>query len=185
MKDEQRLIEDVLMGKHESFEPLLRPYRQGMLNMAYRMTGNLEEAKEVCQEAVFKVFRYLKTFKKGKSFKSWLYRVVMNSAYDRLRQEARHSNTAGASDTSFPDETHNPEKRYLELEIKEKIRASFRLLTPKEKSVFLLRDGEGMSIRETSEVLGCSSLSVRTHLSRARAKIRMEFARVYRLDRGK
>ena len=59
MTNEEKWIADVLGGNHDSFEPLLRPYRKGMLNVAYRLTGNFEEAKEVCQEAVIKVYKYL------------------------------------------------------------------------------------------------------------------------------
>jgi len=55
MKNNDELVEEVLRGDDVSFEILLRPYRQGILNMAYRMTENLEEAKEVCQDTLIKI----------------------------------------------------------------------------------------------------------------------------------
>jgi RNA polymerase sigma-70 factor (ECF subfamily) len=59
--------------------------------------------------------------------------------------------------------------------MKEKIQSMLDILSPKEKAVFLLRDSEGLSVREASLVLGCSQISVRTHLSRARQKIKTHF----------
>ena len=179
MKNEDELVKAVLQGDHSSFEPLLRPYRRGLLNMAYRMTGNLEEAKEVCQEALIRIFRYLSKFKKGRSFKNWIYKIVMNTAYDFLRGKKRHEEIVGKQKRLAVSPAPDPEKQLLNKEIKDKIEACLQSLSPKEKAVFLLRDEEGLSIDETSRILGCSSLSVRTHLSRARQKIRTRFESMF------
>jgi len=93
MKNEDELVGEALQGDHSSFEQLLRPYRQGLLNMAYRMTGNREEAKEICQDALIKVYKYLHRFKRGKSFKNWAYKITVNSAYDFLRKKKRFEDT--------------------------------------------------------------------------------------------
>jgi len=175
MKDEDTLIEEVLQGNHSSFEPLLQPYRQGFLTMAYRMTGNMEEAKEVCQEALFKMFRYLGSFKKGRSFKTWAYRIVMNTSFDFLREKKKIEKVLEVQKRSFVFENSDAEKRVWNREIREKIQNVLHILTPKEKAVFLLRDGEGLSVWEASKVLGCSQMSIRTHLSRARQKMRGHF----------
>ena len=76
-------------------------------------------------------------------------------------------------------DAYNPEKKFLNQEIKEKIQSCLHILSPKERAVFLLRDGEGLSIKEASMVLGSSSISIRTHLSRARQKIRARFEKIY------
>lgn len=178
MKSDDELVEEVLRGDHVSFELLLRPYRQGLLNMVYRMTGNLEEAKEVCQEAVIKVYKYLNKFEKGRSFKGWVYRITVNSAYDFLRRKKKYENMLESQKSMIRSEIPDPEKKLLNKEIKEKINACLQNLSPKEKAVFLLRDEEGFSIEEASKVLGCSSVSVRTHLSHARQKIRAQFEKM-------
>lgn len=179
MENEQALVEDVLSGNSDSLEPLLRPYRQGMLTMAYRMAGNLEAAKEICQEALIKVFRYLGSYKEGKSFKSWLYRIVMNSAHDYMRREAKHSHVFDAHEDYIGDETQNPEKKYLHKEIRDIVQKCLEHLTPKERAVFMLRDAQGLCIKEAAQALGCSSASVRTHISRARAKVRSQFEKIH------
>lgn len=167
------------MGDETAFENLLRPYRQGMLNTAYRMTGNSEEAKEVFQEAVIKVFKYLRSFKRGKSFKNWIYKTLINCAYDGLKKRGRREQMIENQKRQTVKQIHSPEAEFLNGEIKEKIQTFLQVLSPKEKAVFLLRDVDGLSIKEASEVLKSSSVSVRTHLSRARQKIRREFEKKY------
>ena len=177
MKNDDELVGEVLEGNHSSFEVLLRPHRQGLLNMAFRMTGNFEEAKEICQEALIKIYRYLHRFEKGKSFKSWIYKITMNSAYDFMRKRKRSEDIVESQKRQISGASPNPEQQFLNKEIRSKIESSLRNLSPKEKAVFLLRDGDGFSVEETSRILRCSSLSVRTHLSRARKKIRIQFER--------
>lgn len=178
MKNDDELVGEVLKGDQSSFELLLRPYRLGLLNMAYRMTGNREEAKEICQDALIKVYRYLHRYEKGKSFKSWVYKITMNSAYDFLRKKKKSDDIIESQKDLHFATSPNPEQQFLNREIRSKIESCLRNLSPKEKAVFLLRDGDGFSVEETSEILKCSSLSVRTHLSRARKKIRAQFDKV-------
>lgn len=68
--------------------------------------------------------------------------------------------------------------------MREKIQGVLDILSPKEKAVFLLRDSEGLSVREASLVLGCSQMSIRTHLSRARQKIKNHFAKNHLKETG-
>ncbi len=178
MKNEDELVGEVLKGDQSSFELLLRPYRLGLLNMAYRMTGNREEAKEICQDALMKVYRYLHRYERGKSFKSWVYKITMNSAYDFLRKKKKSEDIIERHKGLLPAASPNPEQQFLNREIRSKIESCLQNLSPKEKAVFLLRDGDGFSVEETSEILKCSSLSVRTHLSRARKKIRAQFEKL-------
>jgi RNA polymerase sigma-70 factor (ECF subfamily) len=146
--------------------------------MAYHLTGNLEEAKEVCQEALIKVYRYLDKFKKGRSFKSWIYRITVNSAYDSLRKKKKYEDLVDSQKKVDFSAGHDPEKQLLNTEIRAKIETCLKDLSPKEKATFLLRDGEGFSIQEASEILKCSSISIRTHLSRARKKIREQYEKI-------
>ncbi|NIM92038.1 MAG: sigma-70 family RNA polymerase sigma factor [Candidatus Aminicenantes bacterium] len=178
MKSEEELVEESLNGNHASFELLLRPYRQGILNMAVRMTGNTEDAKEVCQEAIIKVYKYLKNFRKGQSFRNWFLKILVNSSYDFLRKRKKSAEIIERQMNMGLPRNSDVEQKFLQSEIREKIQVCLQDLTPKEKSTFLLRDQEGYSIQETSEVLGVSTGSVRTHLSRARRKIRRRFQKI-------
>lgn len=175
MRDEDKLVEDVLQGEHSSFELLLQPYRQGYLNMAYRITGDREDAREVCQDALLKIFKYLKSYKRGRSFKTWSYKVLMNTSYDFLREKRKLKRAIDSQKTVSVYEIPQIEQRVWKTQMREKIQSILDILSPREKAVFLLRDSEGLSVKEASLVLGCSQISIRTHLSRARQKIKAHF----------
>ncbi len=172
MRDEDRLVEEILQGERSSFMILLQPYEQGFLNVAYRLTGDRETAREVCQEALLKIFKYLRSFRRGRSFKAWAYRVLVNTAYDFLKETRKQEEAVRAHGKSLLPADSEPEKRLIQREVGEKILASLHGLTRRERAVFLLRDGEGFSVAETAQALGCSRVSVRTHLCRARMKMR-------------
>jgi RNA polymerase sigma-70 factor (ECF subfamily) len=172
MKNEEELIERALRGDEAAFELLLYPYRNSMLNLSYRMVGNLEDAKEVSQEAIFKIFRYLNGYKKGKGFKNWMYKIVVNASNDFLRKRRKQADIFAMKKVMAENLMTNPETQFLNKEVRDKIAFCLEDLSPKEKAVFLLRDGEGLSVKEAAGVLGSSSMSVRTHLSRARQKLR-------------
>ncbi len=179
MKDEDKLVEDVLQGEHSSFELLLQPYRQGFLNMAYRITGDREEAQEVCQDALLKIFKYLRSYKKGRSFKTWAYKILMNTSYDFLKEKRKMKRVIESQKSASVYELPQVEQKVWKKQMREKIQGVLDILSPKEKAVFLLRDSEGLSVKEASQILRCSQISVRTHLSRARQKIKTHFEKNY------
>ena len=178
MKDENALAAEAAKGDPRAFGSLVRPYRRGMLNLAYRMTGNEEEAKEIIQEALIKSFRYLHRFDRKRSFKNWLYKITANASRDFLRKKIRHQTAVNESGWEVQEET-TPESRFLNKEIKAKIDQCLQDLSPKEKLVYLLRERQGFSVKETAQITGASSASVRTHLSRARKKIKSRFVSIY------
>jgi RNA polymerase sigma-70 factor (ECF subfamily) len=179
MKSEEELIEKILNGDVSNFETLLQPYRQGVLNMAIYMTGDVEEAKEVCQEAFIKIFRYLRSFKKGKNFKNWLYKTVINCSYDNLNKKKRYGQMIEGQMDAFKPRAVDPEETYIQDELRIKLNNCLQVLSPKEKAIFLLRDKQGLSIEETAGILKSSSISIRANLSRARKKLRMQIEKLY------
>lgn len=179
MKNEGELIEAALQGNEEAFVTLLRPYRDNMLNLSYRMVWNLEDAKEVCQEVVIKIFKYLGRFKKGHNFKNWVYKIVVNTSSDFLRKKRKSEDIVAMKKVLGVDSSINPEAQFLNREVKDKIAYCLGTLSPKERAIFLLRDGEGLSVKEAAAVLGTSAISVRTHLSRARQKLRVGLEKIF------
>lgn len=182
MKNEEELIEAALQGDEGAFELLLYPYRNSMLNLSYRMVGNLEDAKEVCQDVILKIFRYLNGYKKGKSFKNWMYKIVINASNDFLRKRKKQEDIFTMKKVMARNSVANPEAQFLNKEVRGKIAYCLEGLSPKEKAVFLLRDVEGLSVREAAGLLGSSSMSVRTHLSRARQKLKRQLERIFTED---
>jgi RNA polymerase sigma-70 factor (ECF subfamily) len=166
---ENRLVELVLRGDSEAFEPLVTPYRKILLNMAYRLSQNWEDAREISQETLFRAYRYLRSFDQERSFKNWLLQIMTNvwrsSKPHRLEPE-RFAELASAAALG------NPAEDRLRSETRSQIMACMDRLSPQEREVFLLRDIEELNIKETARALGISALSVRVRLSSARKKIR-------------
>ncbi len=175
MTDEKRLVDRTLAGDAEAFSLLLEPHRRSMMNLAYRMAGNLESAEEICQESLIKVFKYLPKYQTGRSLRNWILKITVNAAYDFLRLKKREENLIDAHKQSGVLSTDSPEKSVMNRELGRRLQSCLLYLTPKERMVFLLRDGEGFSVRETASLLRSSSMAVRTHLSRARSKVRERF----------
>ena len=163
------MVELVLSGRTEAFEPLVTPYRRLLLTLAYRLCRNVEEAKEISQETLMRAFRYLGSFDRKRSFKNWLLQIEMNVWRSLGRRTA---DEAALQEVATGHRQEDPEANLAEKETREKLLSCLERLSPREKEVFLLRDIEGRTVRETAEVLRTSSISVRVHLTRARDKIR-------------
>ena len=194
---EKELIAMVLSGRTEAFEPLVTPYRGQLLALASRLTRNREEALEVAQEALLRAFRSLGRFDVSRSFRNWLFQIAANEARDRYRKRTREkaafkdvadhapSATTGSAVATRLSRT-NPEAAHDRMELRADIMHTLAVLSPREREVFVLRDLEELDIRETSRVLGCSSLSVRVNLSSARRKLREAIRRDFpHLEEGR
>jgi len=179
MKDEEQLLEKALQGDARAFERLLFPYRQGMLNLALRITQNVEDAQEVCQDAMLKIFRHLDKYRPERNLKNWIYQIVANAARDLLRKRKKQDLSVSSQSIGEGERQSSPEDSLLQGEMRDMLQTCFKFLSPKEKIVFVLRDVEGHSIQETASLLRLSSVSVRTHLSRARRKLRVRFEKIY------
>jgi len=161
----------VLAGRSEAFEPLVTPYRQALLGLACRLTGNAEDAKEVAQEALLRAFRHLARYDTSRSFRNWLFGIAANQARDRLRQRRREADLAAAAGRELRP-ADDPEAGRRAREFRLALERCLSVLGPREREVFILRDLEDLDIKETARALGCSNVSVRVHLSSARRKLR-------------
>jgi RNA polymerase sigma-70 factor (ECF subfamily) len=174
---EKELIDMVLSGRTEAFEPLVTPHRDRLLALATRLTRNREEALEVAQEALLRAYRSLARFDASRSFRNWLFQIAANEARDRYRRKSRElaafSEVVDRAPSAMTGPAAaGPEAGHDRQELRAGIMRSLAALSPREREVFVLRDLEELDIRETSRVLGCSAISVRVNLSSARRKLR-------------
>jgi len=178
---EKALIERVLAGDSAAFEPLVLPYRRPMLSLAYRIVQNAEDAKEIAQEALLRAFKYLRRCDLERSFRNWLYQILVNAARDHGRRRGLESSLRSADPLteSSPSPEAGPEAAHEAGEVRAQVLDCLDGVSPKEREVFLLRDIEEMGVAATAEALGLSQLSVRVHLSRARRKIKERMKQSY------
>jgi len=168
------LIERVLDGDLDAFEPLITPYRQPLLGLAYRITQNWEDAKETSQETFLRAFKYLGKVDLQRSFRNWIYQILINTARHHQKKRAiqeRLKREIGVDEALAPPAS-DPERRELDRELRSQLMDCLDGLSDREREVFLLRDIEGLNIKETAGIVGSSSVSVRVHLSAARKKIK-------------
>jgi RNA polymerase sigma-70 factor (ECF subfamily) len=168
---EKELVTMVLSGRTEAFEPLVMPHRRPLLALAYRLTRDREEALEVAQEALLRAFRSLARYDVSRSFKNWLFQIAANEARDRFRKRTREKAALESAAREKPASA-GPEAGRERREIRSDILECLAVLSPREREVFVMRDLEELSIKETARALGCSSISVRVGLSSARRKLR-------------
>jgi RNA polymerase sigma-70 factor (ECF subfamily) len=85
---EKELVQQALNGNSSAFKELVLPYRQSLLHLAYRMTGNMEEAMDIAQETILRCFQYLHRFDPEKTFRHWLFQIALNLSHDARRKKS-------------------------------------------------------------------------------------------------
>jgi RNA polymerase sigma-70 factor (ECF subfamily) len=181
---DQELVAKAQAKDYAAFEQLLDRYEDKIFRLAYRFVRNESEAKEILQDTFLTIWRKLDTFKGDAQFSSWLYRVAANAALMRLRSQRRHPEVStedlpiGYLDNygQLPPVIENwakrPDEELASDELRRHIQSAVDALPEIYRTVFLIRDVEGLSTEETAEVLQISVPTVKTRLHRARIALR-------------
>lgn len=159
-----QVIDRVQAGDHDAFGELLKPYRNKAFGLCYSIVRNTEDAKDILQISFIKAYHNIGAFRRGSSFYTWLYRIVVNSAKDHLRQKT-HGSTLPLENIS--GEYSTDEEGLLQKELKEKLNAAIAKLSEKQQLVFVMKHVNGMKIKEISQILHCAPSTVKIHLFRA------------------
>lgn len=179
-EQERLLIERAKSGDVESFETLIRNHQSYAYNIAFRMIGNEEDAKDAAQEALIKVFKNLHAFKGDSAFSTWLYRIVMNTCKDLLRKRKPNEISIdkgfetddGEVHLEIEDNTNDPVSKYEQQEVRVTIETALDELPDNYKSVVVLREIQGLSYDEISEIEDIPVGTVRSRINRGRRILR-------------
>jgi len=164
------LIQKAKDGDVQAFESLFYRYQTKVLNLAFRIVGDQDCAKDVTQETFIRIYHSLKQFKNEKKFFSWLYRITINVCYDFLRKENRFRHSS--IDEQVANSTIMSEQKNEKSELVEKIYEMINLLSTQQKTTFILRETEGLKCKEIAKVMECPVGTVRSHLFHARKKLK-------------
>ena len=187
---ETSLVHAAKDGDLSAFEELIRRYDRKVIRIAFHITHNQEDAEDAAQDAFLKAFRGLAHFEEKSRFSTWLFRIAVNESLMKVRQrrgfqvvsiEQDNNEDPDALPLEIVDWSPNPEQLYSQSELREILAKALRGLSSNYRTVFLLRDVEGLTIEETAEVLNLSISAVKARLMRARLRLRERLNRHFRL----
>lgn len=174
---EEVLVDRSKRGDVAAFEELISQYEKKVYNLAYRLTGNYDDASDVAQEAFLRAFGRIREFRGDSSFATWLFRIVSNACLDELRKRRRQRVTSldepvsteeGDMQRQVADSGDGPEQSLERQEIRRAVQESINSLDEEFRMVVILRDIQGHSYEEIAMILDLSLGTVKSRLNRAR-----------------
>ncbi len=189
-KDESVLVADAKAGSYAAFEELVNRYEKKIYRLGLNLTGSPEDAEDMLQETFLKAFEHLPTFREDSRFYTWIVRIAINQGLMKLRKR-RSSKEVQLDDASnddgeimpreFADWRPNPEQELERTELERILQSAARSLPVTFRTVFFLRDVEGLSTEETAEMLNLSEGAVKARLFRARLRLREELSKTLKI----
>lgn len=182
MPDED-IVRRILAGDGSLFELIMRRYNQRLFRVVRALLGNDDEAEEVVQQAYVNAYTHLRQFAGQASFATWLTRIAVHEAYASARRRKRTDSfprAVGAGDAdleggdTMPSRTPDPERQAAAAEVRRLLEAAIDSLRPTYRSVFVLREVEGLSTHETAEILGLTEEAVKVRFHRGKALLRKD-----------
>lgn len=180
-RTDEELAQALKRGEEPAFDELVRRHQGRVYAVAFRLTSSREDALDVAQEALLKAYRKIDSWEPTGGFLSWLMRLTSNQAIDHLRRRKRHQHQSleeaqgGAERAAAAEKVGMDVARQAQAqEIESRVQAALSVLSPAQRTVFVLRHYEGMALAEIAPVLGCTVGSVKVHLFRALKKMQSE-----------
>src|ERR1043166_5822693 len=180
---DEELVRLSQKGDRSAFEELVERHQQKAFRIAFDFTRDREEAKDLSQDAFLRAYTHLNNFDGRSSFYTWFYRILVNICLDYRRRKKRgpaeEFNEAVESqlDPSHPG-AHpvSPDQRVLAEQFSEKISKALEALPAKQRTAFILKNHQGLSIREIAEIMQTAEGTVKVHLHRAVTALRANLA---------
>lgn len=184
-------IERLRAREHEAFNRLVMDCHTSVYRLAYRLLRNADDAQDVAQESFLAAYEGIGGFQQRASIKTWLLSITYRKAVDRVRKRAEESHIGSdalddaglwkiaQSVESFTDWGVNPEQSFSNDQMKDHLRAALNKLPAQSKAVFELRDLQGFSSKETSDILGINEGAVRVRLHRVRQFLMSELQTLF------
>jgi RNA polymerase sigma-70 factor (ECF subfamily) len=176
------LVTKARSGDADAFRVLVERHSRPLFRMAFRMTGNQQDAEDVVQESFLRAYRQLGKFDERASFGTWLYRIATNCSLDVMRSRKRRAKQeagpeaelSGMEDPvlSLPSGDPTPERVAMSGQVRERVAEAMKELSASERTAFVLRHFEGMRIEDVSRVLGCQPGAAKHSVFRAVQKLR-------------
>jgi len=180
-QDEAELVAGLQAGSDEAFDWLVTHYHAAVYSLVYRMLGDSADAADTTQEVFLKAFRGIRTFRRGSSLRTWLYRIAVREALNHRRWWWRHRRQQTSIDAETADDRPalhlealqaTPFDQLAAREVQEVVRHALAHLPELFRSAVILRDLEGLSYEEVAEVLEVTMGTVKSRILRGRRALR-------------
>lgn len=190
-ESENILVDKARQGDRQALARIVSENEGLVYNTALRLLANEEEAECVLQETFLKVFQAIQDFKGQSSLSTWIYRIATNFALMRLRDRKKQMNDLDNVESHIKTETLesfnkslgvNPLRSVMNSELREEMEKAIEELPPKFRSVFVLKDIEGLSLKEIADMTDMSLAAVKSNLHRARLALRDRLAEFVEQD---
>jgi len=172
-------VERARSGDSDAFRQLVEQHSRAVFRLAFRMTGNEEDAEDVVQETFLRAYKQLDKYEARSSFSTWLYRIASNYSLDLIRMRKRHEDkrergTAEDRDIlqTIPVDSPGPDRIMYGTQVQERVNEALNELSPQERTAFILRHFEGLSIEEIGSTLGTGTNATKHSIFRAVQKLR-------------
>lgn len=184
MADQQQMRDEELValsqqGDRQCFEILVRRYMEKAYHIAFNFTRDTETAKDLSQDAFLRAYANLKQFDGRSSFYTWFYRIVVNLCLDHARRRRRvawesldYTSDEPAEQRQLADSTYAPDQQAIAGEAKRRVDKTLETMPKKQRTAFLLRNHQGLSIADVAKVMKTTEGTVRVYLHRAVAALR-------------
>lgn len=177
---DELLIYKTRQGDTASFGILVDRYQQGVFNLALRMVGHPEDARDITQEAFIRAYRSLTNFRYEAGFKTWLYRIASNACLDHLRRRSRQSawkaeippEAGGDGLENIPADCPGPEETLIRREREAAVKRALDSLPESYRLPLVMQHYQKMSYREIAAALDLPEKTVATRLYRAKMQLR-------------
>ena len=183
------LVKQLQNGKKSAFEELFKRYSTKAYHLAYRITRKEEDAEEIIQETFINVFSKINSFQGKSAFSSWLYRITFNTSLMKLRKKKKHASLPLEVNINCEEpfiveycsaeEHHRCEVFPIKHELRNRIEQAVNSLPEEYRSIFVLRDIDGLSNQEVSELLDLTIPAIKSRLHRARLMLQARLGNYY------
>jgi RNA polymerase sigma-70 factor (ECF subfamily) len=178
--DDRQLVETIRAGDTDAFETLVRRKTTKVYALCYRVIGNAEDAKDISQLVFLKLWENLEKYDPQYTFDTWLYRMVTNVAIDFMRNKQSRDNAVN-SNLRLVKTAADAEQTVVvqRKEIENVFNDISTVLSPKQKTVFIMNQMEDLPSAEIAKILGCRESTVRNHLFNARKLMQQQLQKRY------
>jgi RNA polymerase sigma-70 factor (ECF subfamily) len=191
---DESLMLQVGRGERAAFDEIVRRYSKRMINLAYQITGDRDQAEDLAQETFFRAYRSASRYTEIAKFSTWLYTIAINLCRNELRrrkfkpyslEEMAEREDEGKIRIDIADESSKPDVELERKEIAHHVRQAVAQVPSKFRAALVLRDIQGLSYEEIGAILGLPEGTVKSRINRGRLKVKETLSPIFESPSGR